>query len=292
MTNHDAFVESVAAYAVGALSADERLALESHLAECPRCQAELRELHRVTAGLALAPDAEMPPPALRGKVLAYAAAHPQSTATQAADARQTARRPPAPAPTSFSRTGVLDRPRTKQPLPSWVNLALAASLGLAALAGLYAWALSSQVRSLREMVTATADEADRLRDDLLQSRQDTARLIQTVTVVTAPDMQRVTLKGQTDFAGATAQAFWSPTQGIVFNAEQLPALTPDRIYQLWVVQGNTVASAGIFDVRPNGSASLTVPLPANITRVDAMAVSLELAPGVPSRVGPVVLMGN
>jgi anti-sigma-K factor RskA len=288
MTSHDTFAASVAAYALGALDADERVAFEAHLPTCAECQRELREMRRVAHGIDLAVAPEAPPASLRERALAFATAQPQEPAASTkAPLRGSAAIRPVP-----SKTGVLDRPRTKQPLPQWVPLALAASLGLALLAGLYAFALQSQVSSLREMVLTSSDEADRLRDELVAVRQDTQRLVYTVNIVTAPDVKRVSLKGIEAGVGASGLAFWSPTQGIVLNADQLPALQPDRIYQLWVIQAGKVSSAGTFTVAQNGRASITAPLPAGVTSVDAVAVSLEAAPGVPSKVGPFVLLGK
>ena len=46
MTTHSAFEEMVAAYAVGALDADDRRAFEAHLASCKQCATELAALPR------------------------------------------------------------------------------------------------------------------------------------------------------------------------------------------------------------------------------------------------------
>ncbi|MCC9205198.1 anti-sigma factor [Arthrobacter sp. zg-Y769] len=56
-------------YAVDALEPAEREEFEQHLAECPRCQAEVADFADVTAHLA-AGTASTPPPALRTSVLA------------------------------------------------------------------------------------------------------------------------------------------------------------------------------------------------------------------------------
>ena len=42
------------AYAIGALDADETRVFEAHLATCASCQAELRTMRRVVAGIGLA----------------------------------------------------------------------------------------------------------------------------------------------------------------------------------------------------------------------------------------------
>jgi hypothetical protein len=160
------------------------------------------------------------------------------------------------------------------------------------LAGLYAFALQSQVGSLRQMVTDATDEADRLRDELLEVRRDQARLIYMVNVVSAPDVRRVNLAGQEGFKGSSAFAYVSATRGIVLSAAGLPALSPGQVYQLWVVQGSDILSGGVFGVDAGGAATYSTPLPPNVSNVTALAVSLEPDPGVPVRTGPMVLIGN
>jgi anti-sigma-K factor RskA len=288
MDAHERFADDVPAFAAGALDAGEARAFEAHLASCPRCQAALNEMRRVTAGLDLAIDPVEPPASLRARTLAYATAQPQSATTPSST--------PAPLRGSQARpastTGVLDRPRAKQPLPSWVPIAIAASLAVAALAGVYSWALSWQVSSLREMAATSTNEADRLRDELLGARRDAARLSHTVAVMTAPDMKRVDLAGLDSYVGSTAHAFWSPSQGLVLDVSQLPVLNLERVYQLWVIQGDRTLSGGTFTVAANGTARFSAPLPPTITNVEAVAISLEPAPGVPVRTGPIVMLGK
>jgi anti-sigma-K factor RskA len=281
MSTDHPFADSVAAYALGALDADERRAFEAHLATCARCQAELRDAQKVSAALALSAPREDPPASLRARTLAAATSQPQEP-------------PAAPAPLRgrVSPTGVLDKPRTKGPLPRWVPIAIAASLGLAVLAGIYASLLSWQVRNLRQMVQDANDQSDRLRDELIVERQDAARLVLTVNIVTAPDARRVTLAGLEQATGASGQAFWSPTQGLVFNAERLPQLEPSRVYQLWVLRAGQAHSAGVFRVGASGAASFNAPMPRGVDGVDGLAVSLEPDPGVPAPTGPIVMKGN
>ena len=55
---------------LGDVTDGEREALESHLAGCPRCTAEMMHAADAFAALALALPAEAPPPALRARILA------------------------------------------------------------------------------------------------------------------------------------------------------------------------------------------------------------------------------
>jgi anti-sigma factor RsiW len=50
--NHDQVAELLGAYALDAVDADEAAEIQAHVDECPRCAAELAELHEVAALLA------------------------------------------------------------------------------------------------------------------------------------------------------------------------------------------------------------------------------------------------
>lgn len=62
--------ENLAAYALGALNADEIRALEIHLKDCQDCQSELAEYQSVTAGLLQSVPPQAPPSGLRRKLAA------------------------------------------------------------------------------------------------------------------------------------------------------------------------------------------------------------------------------
>ena len=308
MSTDHPFADSVAGYALGALDADERRAFAAHLETCARCQAELRDLQKVNAALGMTAPREDPPASLRARTLAFATAQPQEPAPAASPMRGSAtmRQPQPAGPTGLpagasvkvgpstkagpSTTGVLDRPRVKAPLPRWVPLAIAASLGVAVLTGIYAGLLSWQVRTLRQEVRDASDSLDRQREQLGAMQQEASRLALTARIATAPDAKRVTLAGRDNATGASAHAIWSPTQGIVFNAERLPQLDPTRVYQLWVLRAGQPYSVGVFRVGTGGGASFTGLMPSNVITVDGLAVSVELDPGVAAPTGPIVMM--
>ena len=64
--DHDRLREATAAYVVGALPADERAELETHLAGCDRCRAEVVALAPVPGLLARVPEDELDLPATGG----------------------------------------------------------------------------------------------------------------------------------------------------------------------------------------------------------------------------------
>ena len=72
--------ETAALYALGALSADETRAFEGHLGSCTACRAETAAFRAVTNDLARAAPPQLPPAALRTRVLERIAE--QSTPTR------------------------------------------------------------------------------------------------------------------------------------------------------------------------------------------------------------------
>lgn len=70
----DAVHELTTAYALDAVSVEEREAYEEHLARCAACRRELAELGDTATALAYAVDAPPPPDRLRARILTVAAA--------------------------------------------------------------------------------------------------------------------------------------------------------------------------------------------------------------------------
>jgi anti-sigma-K factor RskA len=64
--------DTLAAYAVDALEADEVLAIGPHLAQCERCRRELASLREVTSTLPYGLSVAEPPPDLRERIIARA----------------------------------------------------------------------------------------------------------------------------------------------------------------------------------------------------------------------------
>jgi anti-sigma-K factor RskA len=121
--------ELTAAYALDALGREEREAYEAHLGRCAPCREELARLGETAAALAWGAESPAPPPALRDRILAAAAAE---------------------------RTNVIPLP-VRRP---WATRALAATAAIAACVavGLGVWA-SSLSRSLDAERSARTAEA-------------------------------------------------------------------------------------------------------------------------------------
>jgi anti-sigma-K factor RskA len=121
--------ELSSAYALNAITLEERRAIAEHLAQCPNCERQLQELQSVADLLPLAVPTVEPPPALKGRILSAMAAPKQETV-------------PLPIPHQVS-------PKRRR---NWTTpaLALVAAVLLVLLGGMTAWniALQQQLASV------------------------------------------------------------------------------------------------------------------------------------------------
>ena len=67
---HDSFIQSIPAYALGALGKDEASGLRVHLQTCQVCQAELARYQQISDGLLTALQPRLPPPDIRKNLVA------------------------------------------------------------------------------------------------------------------------------------------------------------------------------------------------------------------------------
>lgn len=68
--DHERWADAAGTYVLGALTDDERVAYEHHLADCPVCRAEADELRVAARVLPLSAPAMVPPPALKSRIMA------------------------------------------------------------------------------------------------------------------------------------------------------------------------------------------------------------------------------
>jgi len=72
----------------------------------------------------------------------------------------------------------------------------------------------------------------------------------------------------------------------------LPALPPDRQYQLWLVRDGQRRSGGVFSPDAEGYGSLLLTVPADFRDFKSFGVSVEPRGGSPAPTGPRVLAGK
>jgi len=206
----------------------------------------------IAQALAQAVDQVDPPAALRDRVLRSVGASPT------APTRSTAR------------------------LPSW--LATAALLVIAAGLSVYSLQLRSRISTLEGELRDAILRADASNTQLADVRRTVSEAQSSIAVLTAPDMARVELAGQTVAPQASGRVFWSRSRGLVFTASNLPALPAMRTYQLWVVTTQGPVSAGLLKPDANGVVNILFNPTGNIPTATLMAVTIE--PDGGSSAGP------
>jgi anti-sigma-K factor RskA len=257
----DELSELAAGYALGALEGGARARFEA-LVRARDAEA-LRALRQCEESLArlTAESPETPPASVKAALLARIAAEPRAAGTAPGRVRPLAARP---------RRSV------------WtVMLTGALAAGIAAVAiGL---AVSTQYERRLE---ALGRQAAELRT---QVQRDQSLL----AILRDPATQMVALSGQAPSPEARARMLWHEKAGGLLVAAGLPPAPAGKAYQLWAIAGTRPpVAAGVFTVDAQGTASLRVPPLPGVARVDAFAVTLEPAGGLPAPSGPLVLVGK
>jgi hypothetical protein len=216
---HRQLQELLGAYALDAVDDDEAVAVEAHLADCPRCRAEVAE-HREAA-------------ALLGYVGAPA---PEGVWDRIAAQLVT---PEAPAMPGLSPAGAavadLGSPRAR---PSRRSLPMRAVAGALAAAAVLVAVLGVQVVRM-----------DRRLDRVLATVGERG-LDQAVLAATAdPSSRRVRLRSED--GSRVADAVLLPDGEAYLVSRRLPALTDAETYQLWAVVGDQKISVGVLGPDPS-----------------------------------------
>ncbi len=240
MIAHEQFAEDLALYALGILQGDGRLALERHLNECAGCRRELEQLRGDAALLALSASGPKPPRRARQRLMSAVAQEPR-------------------------RIPVAEPKRSWWRALEWV--AAAAALAVVLL-------LVRQNSELRRRI-ATAEAS------LGYQQEELARAKQVADLFTAPETQQVTLIAAKTPPQPQGKTFYLRNRGqLIFLANNLPPLPPDKIYELWLIpKAGAPVPAGLFRPDPHGSATVVnPPLPTGV-EAKTFAVTLEAESG-------------
>jgi len=266
----------LAAYAVNAVDAAERAAVERHLDGCPDCRDDLEEYRETLSRLAHGISA--PPPAgLKDQLMARVHATPQERRehtpgeTPPEEAADTPPRPEEPTPDGPTETPPASPPARRpgprgvpSPRRPWetrlpwtvaaISVVLAAGLGALASAE-----HRSALDASRRAATASGESAT------LRALQD---------VLANPAAARVSGRAG---GGGTVTAFVT-TGGSAVLTSGLPGLPTGRTYQLWSVRGVQISSLGLGPSGPAAADSWNR-LVGGVRPGDVLAISVEPAAG-------------
>jgi anti-sigma-K factor RskA len=212
--SHDEIADLLGAYALDAVDADERAAVEVHLATCARCRAEVAE-HREVASL-LAHEGGDAPDGLWSRIAGSLEAPPPELRLQAV--------PPVRSAPGAERA-------TRRQVPRWATALLAAAAAVLVVLGVTVVRQGDRIDQLEAAATADPLEV------AFQSALDdpSTQLVE----LSSPD-------GSVQLRGAVT----ADGRGLL-RAGGLPALADDRTYQLWgATPAGDLVSLGVLGADP------------------------------------------
>ena len=243
MSGHEQFAEDLALHALGTLQGDERARLEAHLESCAGCREELSALRGDMAALAMSTAGPKPPQRSRQRLLDAIANEP---------------RLPAAVPGRRSRFNW------------WAALGWAAAVAMLVV-----------VIQLRRENYFLRESVVNLGALTTQQTLELANAQRVVDTLTAPETQTITLAASKNPEPQGKAFYLKNRTGLVFVANHLAPLPPDKIYELWLIPSTgTPIPAGLFKPDAKGNATVVNPpgLPAGV-EAKTFAVTLEPANG-------------
>jgi anti-sigma-K factor RskA len=252
MSAHEQFADDLALLALDALQGDERVTLEKHLEGCSSCRSELERLRGDMALLALSASGPAPPRRSRERLLKAIAKEPRA-----------------------QKIGAARR-------SSWTLLPWLAAAALLLVAGFF-WQQSDRL----------AQRVARLQDESAQQQTQLERAREVVSTLTSTDALRVTLVAAQAPPQPQGKAIYvRERSSLIFLASNMPALPPQRSYELWLIPTNGAPiPAGMFKPDARGSATVVEPpLPGGV-EAKAFAITVEPEQGSSAPTMPIVMMG-
>lgn len=253
MSSTDQFGELLEAYALGALDAPERAALEEHLAAgCPECTPALAEARWLISQLAYTAPEAGPSDMLRGRLMQIVRAE----AAQGGGA-------------------VPQTSAAKSAVPFWMWAAVAALVLATLYSSWNAREVQKQIAQINASATEQLQQRQKLEGELDFVRREAA-------ILSDPSSVKIALAtSQPDLA--PIQATWNPKLGLLLTGQKIPQPAGDRVLQLWLIPKTPGAKpVPSRTVRPDEDGSvvaLVSNVPGAMDETKALAITEEPAGG-------------
>ena len=256
MNHEDAYAE-LAALALGALSAEEERALETHVVGCAICAGELARLREVAGLLPALPSA--------GAMPAERAAAVRARLIERAESE-----------------GMPRALRSGRPIATWMAIAATVAFVMAGAGYLRAAGERDRLR----LANARSDSLIARLTSVALDRE--AQL----AMMTGPGVHVMELAA-TGVRAPSARMFWDPaTHRWAMFAHRMPMPAKGRAYELWLVTKDRKIPAGMFRPQSDGSAVMHASYALTAADLKAIAITEEPAAGVTAPTGRIVLLGT
>ena len=261
---HEQAVAELGAYALDAVSPDERAAIEAHLKTCVSCREELQAMAETAAALASTVPSQ-----------------PMETSRSDAVKQRLLERARAERRVVTPIQSVSIPARSRQ-LPWWLAAAASVAFAVAFYRGIV---IDRDRDALRTRLVTETLRSSALKDTLAERER-------TLLAMAGADVKVVELVANN--RRPNARMFWAQsTNTWTMFAHNLPAPARGRTYQLWLItrEGQRI-SAGTFAPDPTGNAVVSAQYPLAADALQMIAVTGEPAGGVPQPTGEIVIAGQ
>lgn len=227
-------------YTLDVLEDDARQEIDAHLARgCASCQKGIHDALAMNAAILNGVPDTAPPARLKRRVMAAVGA-----------------------------------PVAERIVPwAWVAaLAAAAMLLFAVRTSIEQRNTTAQLADARKAIEQAQAERAQVRAERARTQAEQDRMMQALSFLNQPETQQV---GFGKDKPARGNIFVNPKRGVLLIASNLPALTPGRIFEMWVIpKGGSPRPAGLFQPSDSGTAFHILSGPA-LSKGDAIAVTIE-----------------
>ena len=266
MTNgHPTREEDFDLYVLGALDADEKQAIESHLAACADCARKLASARGRVAAISFAAPRVEPSAAVKDRLLRQVRAESQAPSAARGTGRDFA--PPEP---------------PRGPAGRWLFAILAPACVALLIATVMLWRQNDRLTKQLATLDASLDQT--------QKQLDYARSV--AHLFEARDTITVSLAPMPGMAQGAVKVMYNGKMGMLMYDGWIAAPPEDKSYQLWVVpmEGKPI-SVGVFNPATSDMAHWMSKVPEGVAP-KMFAVTLEPAGGMPQPTGPMVMEGG
>lgn len=252
MRDHQQTTEDLVLYALRELPSEQASEMQRHLDDCPECRRELDAINSDMALLALSTVASAAPQRARQRLLNAVKAEPRR-----------------------ARTFVMRRP--------WWTFVPSFAAVLVAAFGLMLW---RENVSLRHRLEAAQQKSDDIEGALQRSKL----VLDALTSPQSTHFALVATKAQPVPEGRAS--YMQETGTLVFTAQHLQPLPPEKTYQMWLIPANGSAPmpCGTFKPDNSGTATLVMSNMENVTP-KMFAVTIEAEGGSETPTMPIVMAG-
>ncbi len=243
MSSHDAMLDDVAVYALGALPRDQARAVREHLASCAECAAEYRRLKPAVDAVAY--SAEACPDAASGAVVPS----PRLKARIMDEVRRSA-------PARLTNVGEM---RAVRPIV-WPAYAVAAAcLAVALITTAFNISLNEELHQSQAQLAQLGTHAKMLTRKVATQRTELADL-------TSSDSQHYAVEG-----GEVVRH----GNRLYIAMDEMGMPPHGKVYQAWVMRSGGTRMTPSVTFMPDRSGTAVIHVPVQASRVVELAVSME-----------------